>query len=169
MGEVTYTPAWQGYVLSNYLFYSSLVVHFLGFAHKFIHSDVALVLQMVSKVLEVFFSSNELLELIHNVDAAYHSRQFTSKSYSDHLVKHVPLICEQLQDWEGGLSESDADGSFFHERSNSDLGLFSVDEEGAYNLLQVRCRKEQPQEEQVPEVFGDPQALSLTDTNFFCS
>jgi hypothetical protein len=51
--EVTYTPAWQGYVLTNYLFYSSLMVHFLGFAHKFIHSDVALVLQMVSKVSRV--------------------------------------------------------------------------------------------------------------------
>jgi hypothetical protein len=55
LGEVTYTPAWQGYVLSKYLFYSSLVVHFLGFAHKFIHSDVALVLQMVSKVSTEFF------------------------------------------------------------------------------------------------------------------
>lgn len=54
LGETTYTPAWQGYVLSNYLFYSSLVVHFLGFAHKFIHSDVALVLQMLSKVSTEF-------------------------------------------------------------------------------------------------------------------
>jgi hypothetical protein len=147
-----------------------------------------------TQVLEVFCSSNELLELIHNVDAAYHSGQFTSKSYSfDHLVKHVPLIREQLQvgkwihglslavsceryltlhigharhHWNLmqkstkttmvpqfgslsnswcilwhiaglGLSESDADGSFLHERQNSDLRLFSVDEEGAYNLLQV--------------------------------
>ena len=48
--DAAYSPAWQGFVLSNYLFYSSLVVHFLGFAHKLIHSDVALVLQMVSKV-----------------------------------------------------------------------------------------------------------------------
>jgi sphingomyelin phosphodiesterase 4 len=48
--DAAYSPAWQGYVLSNYLFYSSLVVHFLGFAHKFIHSDVASVLEMVSKV-----------------------------------------------------------------------------------------------------------------------
>ncbi|KAK3153289.1 hypothetical protein QOZ80_2BG0170300 [Eleusine coracana subsp. coracana] len=136
--EVAYTPAWQGYVLSNYLFYSSLLVHFLGFAHKFIHSDVALVLQMVSKVLEVLCSSNELLELIHNVDAAYHSRQFTCKSYSmDQLLKYVPSIREQLKDWEDGLSESDGDGSLLHERRNSDLRLFSVDEEGAYNLLQL--------------------------------
>ncbi|TVU31698.1 hypothetical protein EJB05_23396, partial [Eragrostis curvula] len=136
--EASYTPAWQGYVLSNYLFYSSLVVHFLGFAHKFIHSDVALVLQMVSKVLQVLCSSNELLELIYNVDAAYHSREFASKSYSlDHMLKYVPSIREQLQDWEDGLSESDADGSFLHERRNSDLRLFSVDEEGAYNLLQL--------------------------------
>lgn len=55
LGLTAYTPAWQGYVLSNYLFYSSLVVHFLGFAHKFIHSDVALVLQMLSKVSTEFF------------------------------------------------------------------------------------------------------------------
>jgi hypothetical protein len=38
LGEVTRTSAWQSYVLSNYLFYSSLVVHFLVFARKFIHS-----------------------------------------------------------------------------------------------------------------------------------
>uniref|UniRef100_A0A452YW20 Uncharacterized protein n=1 Tax=Aegilops tauschii subsp. strangulata TaxID=200361 RepID=A0A452YW20_AEGTS len=53
--DVGYSPAWQGFVLSNYLFYSSLVVHFLGFAHKFIHSDVASVLQMVSKVYWKFW------------------------------------------------------------------------------------------------------------------
>uniref|UniRef100_A0A0A9FY41 Uncharacterized protein n=1 Tax=Arundo donax TaxID=35708 RepID=A0A0A9FY41_ARUDO len=44
-----YSPAWQDYVFANSLFYSSMVVHFLGFAHKFIHSDVASVLRMTSK------------------------------------------------------------------------------------------------------------------------
>jgi sphingomyelin phosphodiesterase 4 len=48
-----YTPAWKNYVLSNYLFYSSMVVHFLGFAHKFIHSDVSSVLLMILKVSPV--------------------------------------------------------------------------------------------------------------------
>ena len=36
------------------------------------------------------------------------------------------------------MSENDADGSFLHEHWNSDLRLFSYDENGAYNLLQVR-------------------------------
>ena len=36
------------------------------------------------------------------------------------------------------MSETDADGSFLHEHWNSDLRLFSYDENGAYNLLQVR-------------------------------
>lgn len=45
-----YTPTWQGYVLSNYLYYSSLVMHFIGFAHKFLHADVEIIVQMVLKV-----------------------------------------------------------------------------------------------------------------------
>ncbi|OEL12592.1 hypothetical protein BAE44_0026389 [Dichanthelium oligosanthes] len=49
-GNMVYNSSWKTYVLSNYLFYSSMVMHFLGFAHKFIHSDVASVLLMVSKV-----------------------------------------------------------------------------------------------------------------------
>lgn len=45
-----YSSAWQGYVLSNYLYYSSLVMHFIGFAHKFLHADVEILVQMVLKV-----------------------------------------------------------------------------------------------------------------------
>ena len=48
--EMRYTVAWRGYILENYLFYSSMVVHFLGFAHKFIHADVGSVIKMVSEV-----------------------------------------------------------------------------------------------------------------------
>ena len=54
-----YSPSWQGYVLSNYLYYSSLVMHFIGFAHKFLHSDVEIIVRMVSKVcflIIVFFT-----------------------------------------------------------------------------------------------------------------
>lgn len=45
-----YSSSWQGYILSNYLFYSSLVMHFIGFAHKFLHTDGELIIQMVLKV-----------------------------------------------------------------------------------------------------------------------
>jgi hypothetical protein len=48
--QLLYNLSWKTYVLSNYLFYSSMVLHFLGFAHKFIHSDVTLILLMVLKV-----------------------------------------------------------------------------------------------------------------------
>ncbi|KAL5225925.1 hypothetical protein ABZP36_012564 [Zizania latifolia] len=160
--EAVYTPAWQSFVLSNYLFYSSLVVHFLGFAHKFIHSDVSSVLQMVSKVLEVL-ASTELLALIYNVDAAYHSRLLVSSScYSDDALKYVPSIREQLQDWENGLSESDADGSFLHERRNSNLRLFSIDEEGAYNLLQLLLLRAEPEIQRLPgDVMQSLQTVDL--------
>lgn len=42
-----------------------------------------------------------------------------------------------MQDWEDGLSESDADGSFLHENWNRDLRLFSDGEDGGSQLLQV--------------------------------
>ncbi|XP_051183740.1 uncharacterized protein [Lolium perenne] len=134
--KLMYTLAWKNYVLSNYLFYSSMVVHFLGFAHKFIHSDVSSVLLMILKVLEVLSSSSELADLLYKVDVAYHSRPSCS-SESDDVVKFVPSIREQLKDWEDGLTETDADGSFLHENRNSDLRLFSSGEDGAYHLLQL--------------------------------
>lgn len=45
-----YSSSWQCFVLTNYLFYSSLVMHFVGFAHKFLHTDAEVIVQMVSKV-----------------------------------------------------------------------------------------------------------------------
>lgn len=45
-----YASSWQGFVLDNYLFYSSLVMHFIGFAHKFLHTDAEIIVQMVAKV-----------------------------------------------------------------------------------------------------------------------
>jgi len=48
--ECGYSSSWQGYVLSNYLYYSSLVMHFIGFAHKFLHTDPEMIVQMVLKV-----------------------------------------------------------------------------------------------------------------------
>lgn len=44
------TSSWQGFILDNYLFYSSLVMHFIGFAHKFLHTDAEVIVQMVAKV-----------------------------------------------------------------------------------------------------------------------
>uniref|UniRef100_A0ACD5WP53 Uncharacterized protein n=1 Tax=Avena sativa TaxID=4498 RepID=A0ACD5WP53_AVESA len=134
--KLMYTPAWKNYVLSNYLFYSSMVVHFLGFAHKFIHSDVSSVLLMILKVLEVLSSSTELVDLLYKVDNAYHCRPSCS-SESEDILKFVPSIREQLKDWEEGLTETDADGSFLHENRNSDLRLFNCGEDGAYHLLQL--------------------------------
>ena len=45
-----FSHQWRDYVLSNYLYYSSLVMHFIGFAHRFLHSDVEVIVQMVLKV-----------------------------------------------------------------------------------------------------------------------
>ncbi|PAN52096.1 hypothetical protein PAHAL_9G641800 [Panicum hallii] len=160
--NMVYNPLWKTYVLSNYLFYSSMVVHFLGFAHKFIHSDVASVLLMVYKVLEVLSSTPELLDLLHKVDAAYHTKLVGSSPPYDDVLKYVPSIREQLKDWEDGLSETDADGSFLHEHWNSDLRLFSYDENGAYNLLQLLLIRA---ESEILRLSGDAQqALQTLDS-----
>ena len=41
----------QGYVLANYLFYTSLVTNFLEFALKFVHVDPEAIFQMAHKVI----------------------------------------------------------------------------------------------------------------------
>ena len=41
------------------------------------------------------------------------------------------------QDWEDGLCENGADGSFLHDNWNNDLQLFSDGEDGGQQLLQV--------------------------------
>ncbi|KAK9075705.1 hypothetical protein SSX86_004034 [Deinandra increscens subsp. villosa] len=133
-----YSLSWQGYVLSNYLFYSSLVMHFIGFAHKFLHTDPELILQMLFKVVNVLIASRELVELIENVDTVYHSSPAgSSKSMLNSLYRFVPSIREQLHDWEDGLFETSADGSFLHENWNKDLKLFSTSEDGGQQLLQL--------------------------------
>lgn len=133
-----YTPRWQDYVLSNYLYYTSLVMHFIGFAHRFLHNDVEAVVQMVLKVLDTLTSSKELIDLLKNVDALFHSKQAGSgKSMLNNLYRYVPIIREQLQDWEDGLCETDADGSFLHENWNKDLRLFGDGEDGGQQLLQL--------------------------------
>ncbi|XP_022718911.1 uncharacterized protein LOC111277047 [Durio zibethinus] len=133
-----YSSLWQGYVLSNYLYYSSLVMHFIGFAHKFLHTDPEVIIQMLLKVISLLTSSKELIDLIKNVDAIFHSKQaVSSKSTLNSLYRYVPLIREQLQDWEGGLRESDANGSFLHDNWNKDLQLFSEGEDGGQQLLQL--------------------------------
>ncbi|EEF28225.1 conserved hypothetical protein [Ricinus communis] len=136
--EDGYSSLWQDYVLSNYLYYSSLVMHFIGFAHKFLHADPEMIVQMVLQVLKILTSSKELTDLIKNVNAVFHSKQAGSgKSMLNGLYSYVPLIREQLQDWEDGLCESDTDGSFLHENWNKDLRLFSDGEDGGQQLLQL--------------------------------
>ncbi|XP_006355422.1 uncharacterized protein [Solanum tuberosum] len=133
-----YTSSWQVFVLANYLYYSSLVMHFIGFAHKFLHTDPEVIVKMVSKVITILTSSTDLMDLIKNVDIVFHSKPAgSSKSMLNALHRYVPAIREQLQDWEDGLSETDADGSFLHENWNKDLRLFSDGEDGGQKLLQL--------------------------------
>ncbi|KAI4315229.1 hypothetical protein L6164_028063 [Bauhinia variegata] len=137
-GSHGYASRWQDYVLSNYLYYSSLVMHFIGFAHKFLHSDVEIIVPMVLKVLDILTSSKELADLLRNVDTLFHSKQTGSgKPMLSGLRRYIPAIREQLQDWEDGLCETDADGSFLHENWNKDLRLFSDGEDGGQHLLQL--------------------------------
>lgn len=52
------------------------------------------------------------------------------------LLPNLAFFC-LFQDWEDGLCESDADGSFLHENWNKDLRLFADGEDGGQQLLQV--------------------------------
>lgn len=154
-----YSSLWQGYVLSNYLYYSSLVMHFIGFAHKFLHTDPEFILQMVLKVLNILTSSRELIDLIKNVNTVFHAKQArSSKSKLHNLYRFVPAICEQLQDWEDGLCESDADGSFLHENWNKDLRLFDDGEDGGQRLLQLFILRA---EAELQSFSGDNHAQNL--------
>ncbi|KAK6935150.1 hypothetical protein RJ641_035305 [Dillenia turbinata] len=132
-----YSSLWEGYVLSNYLFYTSLVMHFIGFANKFLHIDPEVIVQMVLKVMNILTSSKELVDLIKNVDAAFHLVPSGGKTMLNSAYRFIPQICQQLEDWEDGLCESDADGSFLHENWNKDLRLFADAEDGGKQLLQL--------------------------------
>ncbi|XP_021767985.1 uncharacterized protein LOC110732360 [Chenopodium quinoa] len=157
--QLQYSSNWQGYVLSNYLFYTSLVMHFIGFAHKFLHTDAEVIVQIVSRVIDILLSSNELLELIKNVDAVFHSKNAgSSKSALSNLNKFIPQIREQLKDWEDGLSETDADGSFLHENWNKDLRLFDDTEDGGSQLLQLFILRA---ETELQAISGDNLANNL--------
>ncbi|GMN31133.1 hypothetical protein TIFTF001_003118 [Ficus carica] len=154
-----YSPCWQGYVLSNYLYYSSLVMHFIGFAHKFLHADVEIIVQMVLKVISILTQSKELVDLIKMVDSAFHSKQAgTGKPMINSLYRYIPSIREQLTDWEDGLSETDADGSFLHENWNKDLRLFSDGEDGGQQLLQLLLLRA---EAELQAISGDNLAQNL--------
>ncbi|XP_051115290.1 uncharacterized protein LOC127240588 isoform X2 [Andrographis paniculata] len=133
-----YSSSCQGFVLANYLYYSSLVMHFIGFAHKFLHTDTEAIVQMVAKVISILTSSVELMDLIKNVDTVFHSKAVDSKkSVLSPVNRSIPIICQQLQDWEDGLCENEADGSFLHENWNKDLRLFANGEDGGQHLLQL--------------------------------
>ncbi|KAF6172779.1 hypothetical protein GIB67_042818 [Kingdonia uniflora] len=154
-----YTSSWEGYVLSNYLYYSSLVMHFLGFAHKFLHTDVETIIQMVWKALDLLTSSKELMDLMKKVDTAFHLKASVSSSaIFDSSYKFVPSIREQLQDWEDGLCESDADGSFLHENWNQDLRLLSDGEDSGHELLQLLILRA---ESEIQAVAGNNLARNL--------
>lgn len=166
LSDCVYTPSWQGYVISNYLFYTSLVVHFLGFAHKFLHTNTEMIIQMVLQVLGILTSSRELMDLLKNVDAAYRSKLAgSSHATLDAPYKYVPSIREQLQEWEDGLCECDADGSFLHENWNNDLRLFSEGENGGRQLLQLLILRA---EHEIRAVSGDLQTLDSLRAQMGC-
>ncbi|KAG2261782.1 hypothetical protein Bca52824_068861 [Brassica carinata] len=173
-----YTSLWQSYVISNYLYYSSLVMHFIGFAHKFLHTDPETITQMVLKVMGILTSSRDLLVLMKNIDKAFHSKQTgPGNSTVNELSKFVPSIREQLKDWEDGLCESNADGSFLHENWNKDLKLFSDSEDGGQQLLQVNvfplysfCAEAELQtvpEKSLSEALKCVDSLKQVVSNFF--
>ncbi|XP_019095438.1 PREDICTED: uncharacterized protein LOC104763005 [Camelina sativa] len=168
-----YTSLWQSYVISNYLYYSSLVMHFIGFAHKFLHTDPEIVTQMVLKVMSALTSSKELLVLMKDIDKAFHSKQTgPGSSKVNELSRFAPSIREKLKDWEDGLCESNADGSFLHENWNKDLKLFSDGEDGGQQLLQLFILRAEAElqtvsEKNVTESLKCVDSLKSAVSNFF--
>ncbi|KAK8969700.1 hypothetical protein KSP40_PGU002029 [Platanthera guangdongensis] len=176
--ETVFSPLWEGYVASNYLFYSSLVVHFIGFAHKFLHTNIEAVVYMVLKdpclrsqsnyipgqipklglfkdiqksliakdTLSVYTSSYNLTEGITGLSLVpWHRFTLLQKRINNAVSQflmpgklfNLYQDASMFLDWEGGLCESDADGSFLHDNWNRDLKLFNDGEDGALKLLQL--------------------------------
>ena len=71
--DCQFSCEWKGYVTSNYLFYNSLFVHFLGFAHKLLHTSVEKMVHMAAEVLSAMTSSREMIMLLKDIDVASHS------------------------------------------------------------------------------------------------
>ncbi|KAG0557960.1 hypothetical protein KC19_11G168800 [Ceratodon purpureus] len=141
----SYTELWQGYVLANYLFYTSLVTNFLEFALKFVHIDPEAIFQMLHKVLHVLAKSKDLLDLLRKVDVAYGAHMYGRPHQRNNiLLELAPTIQEQLQDWEegAGMDEEQERGDGLILRSPlrnkpPQLRLFSMSENGGNRLLQA--------------------------------
>ncbi|XP_019173498.1 PREDICTED: uncharacterized protein LOC109169059 [Ipomoea nil] len=153
-----YSSAWQGFVLANYLFYSSLVMHFIEFSHRFLHTDPEIIVQMMLKVIVILTSSVELTDLIKNVDSVFHSKSSGSSKSMLNLDQFTPAIHEQLQDWEDGLCKSEVDGSSLPEIGNKGLKLFSYSEDGGQKLLQLFVLRA---ESELQAMGGDKLAQNL--------
>ncbi|KAH9562070.1 hypothetical protein CY35_05G053700 [Sphagnum magellanicum] len=141
-----YTDQWQGYVLANYLFYTSLVTHFLEAVLKFVHIDPEAVLQMTYKVLNVLARSKELVDLLRKVELAYATHFYGCPTHSSNvLLDLAPILQEQLQDWEEGAGMNEeqehGDGILFRSlsfhRKPPQLHLFSMSDNGGNRLLQA--------------------------------
>ncbi|KAG6487954.1 hypothetical protein ZIOFF_056693 [Zingiber officinale] len=120
-------------------------------------------------VLDIMTASKQLLDLLQKVSVAYHSKPVGAAVYSSNdMQKYVSSIHEQLQDWEDGLYETEADGSFLHENWNHELKLFSDSEDGAHNLLQLfMLRAEHEIQMSSGDVSSNMQALDAIRSKMF--
>lgn len=84
------------------------------------------------------------INLCHQLKNSYrYHDMYTSPSL--YVVKHFTYICMILthygfwlsKDWEEGLCETDAGGSFLYGNGNKNLQLFSDSDNGGKQLLQV--------------------------------
>uniref|UniRef100_A9U4C0 Predicted protein n=1 Tax=Physcomitrium patens TaxID=3218 RepID=A9U4C0_PHYPA len=143
----SFSELWQGYVLANYHFYTSLVTNFLEFALKFVHMDPEAIFQMVYKVLSVLAKSKELLDLLRKVDVAYGGHMYGRTNQRHNVLFDLaPTIQEQLQDWEEGAETDEeqerGDGLMLQSPLRNklpQLRLFSMSDNGGNRLLQVRA------------------------------
>ncbi|XP_024356383.1 uncharacterized protein [Physcomitrium patens] len=141
----SFSELWQGYVLANYHFYTSLVTNFLEFALKFVHMDPEAIFQMVYKVLSVLAKSKELLDLLRKVDVAYGGHMYGRTNQRHNVLFDLaPTIQEQLQDWEEGAETDEeqerGDGLMLQSPLRNklpQLRLFSMSDNGGNRLLQA--------------------------------
>ncbi|KAJ7525204.1 hypothetical protein O6H91_17G041600 [Diphasiastrum complanatum] len=68
-----YAGQWQGYLLANYLFYTSLVGHFLEFTFKFVDIDAETIFQLIFKDWEE--------GILPNIEKAVADGSSTTKGY----------------------------------------------------------------------------------------
>ncbi|KAI5074827.1 hypothetical protein GOP47_0010788 [Adiantum capillus-veneris] len=128
-GRRGFSAMWKGYVTKNDPFYTTLVVHFLYFALKYVSSNLEPVLEMTAKVLGTLAESKDLLGLLRKVESAVVAKMD---------IEHV--LSTDI-DWEERAPSNESNLSYSLSPAPSQemqrSCLFALGEGGAFHTFQM--------------------------------